>query len=341
MFFHVDESDHTGQNLFDATQPMLYYGVLCSPVDLDLVAVTKLAALRRRLGVARLHATELGNRGLSEIASDLAALQRHAQFRFDFYRLNKPDHAVLTFFDQVFDVGMNPADTWTGYWTPLRFLMLLRVASLFDEELARAAWAARIDHDAPRAEAALRRVCQGLLDRIDQLQDARSRQVIGDALRWAADHAPEISYNADDRTQAVQISPNVIGFQSVMAGIARRIERQRRQAVRIVVDQQTQFNRAQRTLADFYHAARGMGRMASGPGLPGMELTHMPRVPIEFASSNDSAGLELVDLHLWTFKRYFEEREVAPEILHALARPQLQRGRTDEISLRAIAHRWQ
>ena len=80
----------------------------------------------------------------------MAALQRKFQFRFDFYRLNKPDHAVLCFFDQVFDVGMNPAITWTGYWTPLRFLLLLKLSSLFDEDLARAAWAARIEPDASR-----------------------------------------------------------------------------------------------------------------------------------------------------------------------------------------------
>jgi hypothetical protein len=28
MFFYVDESGHTGSNLFDPAQPQLYYGVL-------------------------------------------------------------------------------------------------------------------------------------------------------------------------------------------------------------------------------------------------------------------------------------------------------------------------
>jgi len=30
MFFYVDESGHTGTNLFDPNQPVLYYGVLSS-----------------------------------------------------------------------------------------------------------------------------------------------------------------------------------------------------------------------------------------------------------------------------------------------------------------------
>ena len=181
MYFYVDESGHTGNHLFDPDQPMLYYGVLSSLVNLDLVARTRLAALRQRLCVPRLHANELGNRGLSAIAADLAALQKAFQIRFDLYRVAKPDHAIISFFDQVFDVGMNPAITWSGYWTPIRYVVLLKVASLFNEDLARLAWEARIDVNAARAQATLRTVCQGLLLRVDRLPDARSRELIGDA----------------------------------------------------------------------------------------------------------------------------------------------------------------
>ncbi len=38
MHFYVDETGHTGPNLFDSTQPILSYGVLSSPDDLDTVA---------------------------------------------------------------------------------------------------------------------------------------------------------------------------------------------------------------------------------------------------------------------------------------------------------------
>ena len=60
MHFYVDETGHTGPNLFDPTQPVLSYGVLSSPDDLDKVAEADLAALRKKLGVQRLHAAELG-----------------------------------------------------------------------------------------------------------------------------------------------------------------------------------------------------------------------------------------------------------------------------------------
>lgn len=338
MYFYVDESGHTGPNLFDDAQPMLYYGVLSSKLNVDLVAEGSVDSLRRALGVRRLHANELGNGPLVAIVHELCKIQKKLDFRFDLYRVAKPDHAIICFFDQVFDQGLNPAMTWTGYWTPLRYVLLLKVASLFDEDLAKSAWAARICLDDAKAHSSLKEICRSLIGRLDQLPDARSRQLLGDALSWVIANPHEISYNAADKKAVLQVTPNIVGFQSVMHGIATRIKSSKQQARKIVVDQQSQFNKAQRTLADFYTSVRSID-WASGPGLPTMDSRNMPAVPIEFSSSTASAGLELVDIHLWVFKRFMEERELAPE-LFSLIKPHLQRGRTDEISLAAIGNRW-
>lgn len=338
MHFYVDESGHTGANLFDPDQPMLYYGVLSSKLNVDAIAELPLQAMRKTMGVDRLHANVLGNGGLVKILPNLIKLQRQLDFKFDLYKVAKPDHAVICFFDQVFDSGVNPAMTWTGYWTPLRYMMLIKVAHLFDESLAIAAWEARISLDTKAASAQLQEVCRKLIDRLVRLPDARSRQLFGDVLTWAMNHPAEIGYNVHDKNSRLQILPNIVGFQSVMHGIASRIKAARREAVKIVVDQQSQFNKAQKTLADFYASAREI-EWAAGPGMPVMDLKHMPKVPIVFSSSSASAGLELVDIQLWVFKRFMEDKELAPE-LFALIKPHLHRGRTDEISLAAIETRW-
>jgi hypothetical protein len=338
LYFYVDESGHTGANLFDDAQPMLYYGVLSAKVNVDVLAESALSSLRKKLGVPRLHAAEIGNVRLASISEDLVQIQKKLDFRMDVYRVAKPDHAVICFFDQVFDQGMNPAVTWTGYWTPLRYVLLLKLASLFDEQLARIAWEARTCPDDLKAHAGMREVCQALLTRLDDLPDARSRQLIGDALTWADQNPSEINYNVSKLADVLQITPNVIGFQSVMHGIAARIGKSGRKASKIIVDQQTQFNKAQRTLADFYKSVRGV-KSVSGPGMPVADFKHMPAIPIQFASSSQSAGLELVDVHLWIFKRILEKKDIAPE-LYSIVRPHLHRGRTDEISLNAIASRW-
>lgn len=338
MYFYVDESGHTGNELFDPAQPTLYYGVLSSDINLDLVAEPRLRALRRQLHVPRLHAAELGMGRLAQIADALVSMQKQFNLRFDLYRVQKPDHAIISFFDQVFDQGINPAVPWTGYWTPMRYAYLLHLASAFDEVTAKLAWAARIETRADKANAMLVDVCNTLLERVEGFSDGRARQVIGDALRWTALNPVAIGYHATDKDQIKQISPNIIGFQSVMHGIAARLRQRAKRASRIVVDRQTQFNQAQKTLADFYAAASGV-RSSMGPGMPVINFSSMPKTSIEFVAGDSSAGLELVDVYVWLFKRGFEGKTLAPEFA-PLINGQLTKGKTDEMSLDALDKRW-
>lgn len=174
MYFYVDESGHTGGNLFDKSQPTLYYGVLSSPRDLDVTAEQIVKALRAKFDVPRLHANELGNGKLLTISDTILSLQKNFDLKFDLYVVHKIDHAVISFFDQVFDQGVNPAVSWTGYWTPVRYTLLLKLAYLFDKESVEKAWNARIEPDSNTANALLIEICQTLRERVQLLPDARS-----------------------------------------------------------------------------------------------------------------------------------------------------------------------
>jgi len=338
MFFYVDESGHTGTNLFDDNQHVLYYGVLSSKFDIDLFAEKNVAKLREKLGVSRLHASELGNGGLVLVTSDLIIIQKEFDISFDFYQVSKVDHALISFFDQVFDSGLNPLIPWTAYWTPLRYVLLLKVASLFDEEILKRAWSARIDTNDERAEIELVNVCCEIRHRVSKLPDQRSRQILSDALKWVEDNPKEIRYNVKDKDALMWITPNIIGFQSVMHGIAARIIKYKVKNTRIIVDQQSQFNKSQRSLADSFSKARESS-IVTGPGMPEINFNGMPTAPIAFSSSYNSVGLELVDIYIWIFKRFLERKELATGLL-PIIKLQLHKGRTDEISLNGIAKRW-
>jgi len=170
MFFYIDESGHTGTNLFELAQPWLYYGVI-SGKKMDVLAEPCLAGLRHRLGVKRLHAAELGTGQLVRIAEDIHNLQKKFEIRFFLCRVAKVDHALICFFDQVFDQGLNPAITWTGYWTPIRYMLLVKLAALFDEETLRKAWNARIELNDQKAEETLIEVCRTIKGRVELLPD--------------------------------------------------------------------------------------------------------------------------------------------------------------------------
>jgi hypothetical protein len=338
MYCYVDESGNTGSNLFDEAQPALFYGVLTSKLNLDVAAEPLLRRLRRKLGVERLHANELGVGRLSEVALDIAQFSQKNDVRFSLFKVAKLDHAIISFFDQVFDAGINDAISWQHYWTPLRYVPLFKVAHLFDHEVARKAWAARQERNPARCAEQLKEICTILLSRVGWLPDPRSRELVSGGLRWAAANPFEIDYGVSNKDSALQISPNLVGFQQVLQHIAQQGARQSRKVRAITVDRQTQFNKAQAELADIYRKMRGFdGKM--GPGMPEFDWSMMPEVPPAFVGGDESAGLELVDLTLWIAKRNSEGKPLSQE-LALLFNSQAKRGRTDEVSLAGLDRRW-
>ena len=304
---------------------------------MDIAAEARVRCLRSQFGVDRLHAAELGLGRLESAIPELLKIHDECGLCFDICRVEKADHAAICFFDQVFDGGLNPAVPWTGYWTPLRYILLMKVAALFDLETLKDAWAARIDKRDKTATPKFLSVCATIRQRVSFLPDARSRELIGDALDWAIKHPEKIGYNATSKEQVLNIAPNMIGFQFVMAGIARRLD-DPSQASRIVVDQQSQFNKSQKSLAEVYSKMRHAPAYM-GPGMPQMDLANHPTVPIEFCAGHDSVGLELVDLYLWLFKRLFDGGPL-PKPFAPLIESQMEKGQFDQVSLEGIVQRW-
>lgn len=200
------------------------------------------------------------------------------------------------------------------------------------------AWEARISQNDKQAEETLRCVCNELLKRISELPDERTQEIVNDALKWTLENTSEIQYNVRSKADAISAMPNAIGFQQVLFGIASRAGQTIGKDVTVVVDRQSQFNKAQSRTNGWYGKLSGKNQPL-GPGMPTLDLRTMPVFEISFSSGSDSFGLEIVDVYLWIFRRLIEKKEVTSELL-PLVEKQLAVGHTDEISLSAIARRW-
>lgn len=339
MYHYIDESGHSGSKLFKdiKNQPNLYYGVLTAPDDLDLLITDEVVAMREKVGVQRLHANHLGNARLVQLADVLMGIQNRFGLVFDFYVVKKRAHAEFCFFDQVFDSGMNDAVPCYAYWTPYRFVLLMEVRLLFNAASAERAWNIRVDTDSERAARNLSELCRHLLKGIGRVRSSGARRIIRRALKWATLNPEELSYNAADDDQVKQIAPNIIGFQFVMHGIARRVLEEGKKSKAIIVDRQDEFNRAQQTLAEFFASAAGV-EFYNLKDMPFISFDGMPDVPLDFRPGDTCVGLELVDIYLWVFKRLFEKKALANE-LKPLFEAQIGRGNYDEISHEGIMNR--
>lgn len=338
MYFYIDESGNTGLNLFDKSQQYLYYGVLSSPLNIDDVGLKEIKNIRNKFSVNRLHAHELGVGKLSEIHKKLISFIKRYDLKFDLYRLNKSDYIIISFFDQIFDQGINPAVPYSAYWTPLRYPLLFYVARLFDETLLHKAWSARIEKDQNKSNSLLLDVCNTLLSRVECLPDKRTKEIISDAIIWVINNVDDIYYNKPkNKKSRLLISPNLINFQSVLFGIIRRSELDKSNVDKIIVDQQSQFNNTQKWLTQLYQKTDDI--LCIGPGLPEIDLRGMFKTSIECVSGMDSVGLEITDLFLWLFKRYIEKKSLSKELISVIDILSADRL-TDEISLTALSERW-
>lgn len=141
MYFHIDESGNTGNNLFDANQARLSYGLLSGVKNADALCASTQRKIQRIIGDEIIHANILAVGGLTRIAGHLLKMQKKMQFDFDYYFIEKKDYALVMFFNSVFDAELNDAVRWDIYWTPLRYLFIYKLSHIFNEELLLKSWA--------------------------------------------------------------------------------------------------------------------------------------------------------------------------------------------------------
>lgn len=66
----------------------------------------------------------------------------------------------------------------------------------------------------------------------------------------------------------------------------------------------------------------------------------MPAEPLFFQSGTQSTGLELVDIYLWTFKRFMEGKELTRPLAR-LVHTNRNTARTDSVSLQSVVKRFE
>ncbi|ANQ25001.1 hypothetical protein BA894_00390 [Vibrio natriegens] len=352
MFFHIDESGNTGNNLFDANQPVLSYGVLSCQTNVDALCCGLHKQILDLIDDDQIHANVLGIGGLVNIAPLLIQIQQRMKFDFDYYFIHKPTFAVVTFFDAVFDAGLNQAVKWDWYWTPLRYLLIENLTQLLDDRLLRESWRLCTVKRIEKHEQDIVALLKEIRDRAKQSPiDERRKEVIIDALDYGITNPLELDFSFPDQKM---LSPNVIAFQFVASAIARKVRRKKRKrASSILVDRQSQFNKAQAEthkrqalIAEGIRKApqHEKGQYLRHPlfatfdsdqivqrGLSGKELT--------ISSSAESIGLQIVDVYLWITNKILNGDELPVE-LKQLCSMFLRRTVIDGISLDGMLERF-
>ncbi|MFK3845539.1 DUF3800 domain-containing protein [Stenotrophomonas sp. NPDC078853] len=351
MYFYVDESGNTGNDLFNLDQPILGYGVVSTVHNLDQAGSQLHREMLAMADRTDLHAKNMRSAGIQAIAPLLIKLHDDLELAFDFYFIEKRTLAVVLFFDAVYDAGLNPAVMWHNYWTPLRFLIVEGLSDVMDESLLRSAWDLCTSRDVQSRAADIVALLGKVQARIlDTDWDERSKEAFIQPLCYGISNPLSLDFGRPDRKL---VSPNAVGFQFVTTSIGRRLRsKSLRDATAIVVDRQIEFNQAQ---IETHRAQKIMrdGMNNASPVERQQLLTHplythldedeilglsIPSQDLHISSSKDSIGLQIVDLYLWIAQRFFTQR--LDDALLPLASYLFKESNYDSISLGGMEKRF-
>ena len=339
MWAYIDESGNTGNQIFDENQPLFITAAMVTRINFDLVYGPEVRNIAQKVGQTALHANELGVARIEEIADDLLKLIKRADARFFVSRLEKRYLAAAKIFDTFFDAGENLAVTWHVYWLkPLRLSLMFKLCQyVVTEEIERDVWDCVTASSEVKSKAAFLRAAEGLKARAERLPDARSRQIVSEAIAWALANPENFGTHIRDKVNRYGHSPNFVAFTTLMDGLESISKAAKRPIREIVHDEQSQFKN---TLAH-WHQVFSSEKVAEHQPLkwPGEKepysLAKATGSKFRMTTEEHSPGLQVIDTILWLFKRTVSNKEIGPRGGRLLNRV-FQKGQQNDMSFLGV-----
>ena len=300
MFAYIDETGHSGRNIFDANSNF-QLGTLLSKVDIATPVGEVLDPFLKKKGVKRLHANEWPEYELITLShSVLDSIEECGPWSLNLFSIHKPYIAPTKFVDMIFDPGENKATPGHWYWDEMhRHVLCLVTDTAMNRELAEKFWEAFLNDDAK----GIINIAKNIGDSVRKSSEPEAiKKIFRNSIRWAKDNHEEFTLSVTEKRKGYQgHSPNVIAFTQAFQAIHQFCKNHDCQPETIVHDQQQEFqSELKRNYAEFGQMVileRGDGRF------PSTEMAPYPKGTFTLMPSTHNHGLQAVDLLLWVYQR--------------------------------------
>ncbi len=322
MHCYVDESGNTGGNLFDKSQPEFMTAALITVDDFDSTYGDEIRRISQNIGESSIHANLLGPKKIELIARNLLGLLDKSQSRFFISSVNKSYLVTSKLVDTLFDSYENMAVPWHVYnFRPLRLLMVFKIGAILTEQIAKQFLKAILESNKQVAFQTFSQALSTLKQNVPMLPDARSRQLINEAIDWAQNNPENIYLHANSKAIRKGHLPNMVAFPSLLRGIDEISSYFNRPVTEIVHDRQFEF---QDILVEWHDIlSKAAPDVITLPGEEPFSLQCVANSTFRISSSNDSVGIQVIDVVLWIYKRFIEQRVLGTgckELLHYVFR---------------------
>jgi hypothetical protein len=335
MYAYVDETGNTGNKILDSEQPLFITSAMLTRSNFDVIWDAEIARIAKKAGVKALHAAELGVGRLDLIAPHLLKIVKAAKARFYLSRVEKLYLAATKVMDTYFDSGENLAVPWQTYnLRQLRLVVTFKIATyMLTNEIAQTVWNCLLARKESTATELFVEGARALLSNVNRLPDQRSQQMIKEALEWAIANPENFSIHTKNRAFMYSHSPNYVAFTMLVDGIDEAAKAWGSPVREIVHDRQVELEKMLR----FHHeiVSNASEEMFHWPGETPRALQRVPGSIMRMSTEQTSAGLQVVDVILWLFKRALATPDIGPanaRLLHQVYR----RGRQNDFSFEGV-----
>jgi hypothetical protein len=258
-----------------------------------------------------------------------------ANARFFLSRLEKRFLAATKVMDTYFDCGENLAVPWQMYsLRGLRLLLTFNVARfLLSEEIAQTVWDCLTAKKEGTSIALFVEGAKALLDNVQYLPDARFQQIVAEAMEWAIGNPENFSTYTKSKAFRYAHSPNLVAFTTLVTGIDETSKVWNSPVREIVHDRQMEME----TTFRIYHelVTNASEDFLHWPGNAPLSMRRVPGSALRMATEDTSAGLQVIDVILWLFKRTLTGQDVGPEGARLLQRV-FMRARQSDFSFAGV-----
>ena len=316
MWAYIDQTGNTGNRIFDAEQPIFITAAMMTRTNFDLTRSATIEGAAASLGVKVLHANELGMSRIEVIAPKLLQTLKKSDARFFVARLEKKYLAAAKVFDTYFDAGENLAVPWQAYWLrPLRLKLTFNLAHfILNEDIAQRVWDCVTATSEAKSKIHFSEGATEILARVSALPDARSQQIVREAMQWAIENPENFATFMPDKINRYAHSPNFVAFTILLDGLQQGSNYWRRPIKEIIHDRQSQF---EKTISQWHEVVSRPDIVDVEPlRWPGesepLSVSKVPGSTFRMATDETSAGLQVIDTVLWLFKRMFNGKDFGP-----------------------------
>lgn len=299
MFVYIDEAGHTGKNSADQAQPIFLYMALASMKNIDLDIGGNIGRIMEENQITELHGVEIASK-IELIAVDIMRLLQAYSARFFVAVIEKNYLVYAKMYDTLFDNVENHGARYLSYQIrPLRLMLLSNLCYITPKEVAhyfyRDCLFANTEAD---SIAALIKTCDAILSNIDKLRDDRSKEIIGDAVRWAKEHPTSITAFNTRKIDRWRHLPHVAGFLPMLSMISKYSKSKKSKIYKIVHDEQQQ---VKKVITEIHAIAADPKRLAIWDLRDNgyYDLVNIKETVFDIKDSKASLGLQIVDICLY------------------------------------------